>query len=277
MIRVYGTAWCGDCKRAKKFFGEQRVHYDWVDVEQDAEGLRSSSEANNGKRIIPTIFFGDGSVADRAVQRRAGRPSWASDRAGHGFLRPDRRRRRAGRADRRALRAREGIETLVIERRRPGRAGGRHRAARQLPRLPGGHRRRRVRRPAAPRRPSASASRCSRGPGHRRRPRKASYREVSHRRRRASTTPGRCCSRPARPTAAWACPARRTSSAPASTSAPPATGLLPRPGGAGHRRRQQRGRGGGLPDPLRQQGHDPGARRAVDGERRRHREGQGKP
>ena len=46
--------------------------------------------------------------------------------------------------------AREGIETLVIERGGVGGQAGDHRAARQLPRLPRGHHRRRVRRPAAP-------------------------------------------------------------------------------------------------------------------------------
>jgi glutaredoxin-related protein len=25
-ITVYGATWCPDCKRAKKFLGEQRVH-----------------------------------------------------------------------------------------------------------------------------------------------------------------------------------------------------------------------------------------------------------
>lgn len=25
IIRMYGTAWCGDCKRAKRFLGENRV------------------------------------------------------------------------------------------------------------------------------------------------------------------------------------------------------------------------------------------------------------
>ena len=27
-IMMYGTLWCGDCQRAKKFLGEQRIHYD---------------------------------------------------------------------------------------------------------------------------------------------------------------------------------------------------------------------------------------------------------
>lgn len=58
-LTVYGASWCSDCKRAKKFLGEQRVHYEWVDVEQDADGLAFVEQVNNGKRIIPTILFHD--------------------------------------------------------------------------------------------------------------------------------------------------------------------------------------------------------------------------
>jgi thioredoxin reductase (NADPH) len=61
-LTVYGATWCSDCKRAKKFLGEQRVHYDWVDVEQDADGLALVERVNNGKRIIPTIVFTDKST-----------------------------------------------------------------------------------------------------------------------------------------------------------------------------------------------------------------------
>lgn len=61
-IRLYGAPWCSDCKRAKKFFGEQRVAYDFINVEEDAEGLRIVEETNKGKRIIPVIFFPDGST-----------------------------------------------------------------------------------------------------------------------------------------------------------------------------------------------------------------------
>ena len=59
---MYGTTWCGDCKRAKKFFGEHRVPYDFIDVDEDRDGIRVVEEANQGKRVIPTIFFPDGSV-----------------------------------------------------------------------------------------------------------------------------------------------------------------------------------------------------------------------
>jgi len=61
-IVLYGTNWCGDCKRSKKFFGEQRVPYKFVDVDSDAEGLAVVERANNGKHVIPTIVFADGST-----------------------------------------------------------------------------------------------------------------------------------------------------------------------------------------------------------------------
>ena len=80
-IIIYGTTWCSDCKRAKKFLGEQRIHYDWVDVENDAEGVAFIEKLNNGKRITPTIVFPDKSVlaeptnaelaAKLGLQRRA--------------------------------------------------------------------------------------------------------------------------------------------------------------------------------------------------------------
>ncbi len=59
---MYGTTWCQDCKRAKQFFGEHRVPYAFVDVDQDADGLRLVERLNDGKRIIPTIVFPDGAV-----------------------------------------------------------------------------------------------------------------------------------------------------------------------------------------------------------------------
>jgi thioredoxin reductase (NADPH) len=60
-ITVYGAHWCPDCKRAKKFLGEQFVPYQWVDIEKDPQGESFVLKINNGKRIIPTIVFEDGS------------------------------------------------------------------------------------------------------------------------------------------------------------------------------------------------------------------------
>ncbi|MEX1253543.1 MAG: FAD-dependent oxidoreductase [Dehalococcoidia bacterium] len=61
-ITVYGAPWCPDCRRSKQFLGEQRVAYQWVDLEQDASAEAFVREKNNGRRIIPTIVFEDGSL-----------------------------------------------------------------------------------------------------------------------------------------------------------------------------------------------------------------------
>jgi thioredoxin reductase (NADPH) len=60
-IKVYGAPWCPDCKRAKKFLGEQRVMYDWIDIEADEKSRTYVEALQNGGRTIPTIEFEDGS------------------------------------------------------------------------------------------------------------------------------------------------------------------------------------------------------------------------
>ena len=61
-ITVYGAPWCPDCKQAKQFLGEQRIRYNWVDIDEDEEGRKRVQELNDGKQIIPTIIFEDGSM-----------------------------------------------------------------------------------------------------------------------------------------------------------------------------------------------------------------------
>jgi thioredoxin reductase (NADPH) len=58
-VTVYGAYWCPDCRRAKKFLGEQFVPYKWIDIEQDKAAEEYVLKRNNGKRIIPTIVFED--------------------------------------------------------------------------------------------------------------------------------------------------------------------------------------------------------------------------
>jgi thioredoxin reductase (NADPH) len=59
---MYGANWCPDCRRAKTFFGEQRVHYDYIDLDQFPDAVAEVERINNGMRSIPTIIFPDGSV-----------------------------------------------------------------------------------------------------------------------------------------------------------------------------------------------------------------------
>ena len=60
-ITVYGAPWCPDCRRSKQFLGEMRIAYDWIDIDQDPTGADEVRAKNDGKQIIPTITFEDGS------------------------------------------------------------------------------------------------------------------------------------------------------------------------------------------------------------------------
>jgi len=58
-VTIYGAYWCPDCRRSKKFLGEQFIPYRWVDIEQDKDGETYVLQRNDGKRIIPMIVFDD--------------------------------------------------------------------------------------------------------------------------------------------------------------------------------------------------------------------------
>ncbi len=60
-VTVYGAYWCPDCRRSKKFLGENFIPFKWVDIEEDKEGEAYVVAKNGGKRIIPMIVFEDDS------------------------------------------------------------------------------------------------------------------------------------------------------------------------------------------------------------------------
>lgn len=115
-ITLYGTLWCGDCKRSKRFLGEQRIHYTFVDVDMDAEGLAVVERVNNGKHIIPTIVFADGSTLVEPSNAELASKLGLRTMASNTFY--DLIVVGSGPAGLTAAlyAAREGIDTLVIER-----------------------------------------------------------------------------------------------------------------------------------------------------------------
>lgn len=60
-ITMYGAAWCGDCRRSKKFLDENQVAYHYIDVEADESAAEKVIQINGGMRSIPVIIFPDGS------------------------------------------------------------------------------------------------------------------------------------------------------------------------------------------------------------------------
>ena len=59
-ITIYGAHWCPDCRQSKQFLGEHQIPYNWIDIEEDKDAEAFVIKTNNGKRIIPTITFEDG-------------------------------------------------------------------------------------------------------------------------------------------------------------------------------------------------------------------------
>ncbi len=61
-LEVYGANWCPDCRQSKKFLGEQRIPYEWVDITDNDEAIAFVESVNDGKRRIPTLRLADGRV-----------------------------------------------------------------------------------------------------------------------------------------------------------------------------------------------------------------------
>jgi mycoredoxin len=61
-IIIYGTTWCGDSRRARRFFDENNIEYDWIDIDVDREAGKLVEQINGGFRSVPTIIFPDGST-----------------------------------------------------------------------------------------------------------------------------------------------------------------------------------------------------------------------
>lgn len=61
-IKMYGTSNCGDCVRAKQFFKDKNIEYEYIAMENDEEATKIAISLNNGARRIPVIQFGDGTI-----------------------------------------------------------------------------------------------------------------------------------------------------------------------------------------------------------------------
>jgi mycoredoxin len=61
-VILYGTSWCGDCRRSRRVFAQIGTPYEDVDIDADVQAEAFVKELNRGSRSVPTIVFPDGSV-----------------------------------------------------------------------------------------------------------------------------------------------------------------------------------------------------------------------
>jgi glutaredoxin len=62
IIIVYGTTWCGDCYRTRRFLDKQSVPYRWINIDEDIDAEQIVLKLNRGMRSVPTILFPDGTM-----------------------------------------------------------------------------------------------------------------------------------------------------------------------------------------------------------------------
>lgn len=58
-LTVYSSAWCPDCRRAKRVLEEAQASFDEIDIDQDAQAEALVLERSGGRRVVPTLRFAD--------------------------------------------------------------------------------------------------------------------------------------------------------------------------------------------------------------------------
>lgn len=58
-IIMYSTAWCPDCRNAKRMLNSNNVQFDEVDIDQDESAANKIIEWSGGRRVIPTFHITD--------------------------------------------------------------------------------------------------------------------------------------------------------------------------------------------------------------------------
>ncbi len=54
-IVIYTTAWCADCRAAKRFLQAKGLPYEEIDIEKSPEAAEIVMTLNDGMRKVPTL------------------------------------------------------------------------------------------------------------------------------------------------------------------------------------------------------------------------------
>lgn len=58
-VVIYGTQWCPDCSRVKRFFRDNQINFVFIAIDLIKEAESFVMEVNGGRRITPTVTIND--------------------------------------------------------------------------------------------------------------------------------------------------------------------------------------------------------------------------
>jgi mycoredoxin len=64
---MYSTAWCGDCRSAKRFLAQHGVSYEEVDIDGHPAAAQQVIEWSGGRRVIPTFLITSEHAGTRVI------------------------------------------------------------------------------------------------------------------------------------------------------------------------------------------------------------------
>ncbi|MDD5368252.1 MAG: glutaredoxin domain-containing protein [Anaerolineaceae bacterium] len=59
---IYGTTWCGMCRRTRGYLDRQQIPYEFINIDDNEEAGAFVEKVNRGYRSVPTLVSPDGSI-----------------------------------------------------------------------------------------------------------------------------------------------------------------------------------------------------------------------
>ncbi|MCJ7549734.1 MAG: glutaredoxin family protein [Anaerolineae bacterium] len=61
---VYGTGWCPDVARTRRYLDKHDVAYTYRDIDEEPEAMATLLELRGKAWVVPTLVFEDGTILD---------------------------------------------------------------------------------------------------------------------------------------------------------------------------------------------------------------------
>ena len=59
---IYGTVWCGMCRRTRAYLDSQQIPYEFINIDNNQAAGAFVEKVNRGYRSVPTLVSPDGGI-----------------------------------------------------------------------------------------------------------------------------------------------------------------------------------------------------------------------